>query len=92
MPIEREFKYILNYTPTFEQELLDRAKDLNLTAYNILQGYLGQVFAGCICYGDDMDKKIYMSKSEKGVKVRFGKGWDPENIEMLLEVLRSKRG
>lgn len=52
----------------------------------------GKVFAGCICYGDDMDKKIYMSKSENGVKVRFGKGWDPENIEMLLEVLRSKRG
>lgn len=52
----------------------------------------GKVFAGCICYGDDMDKKIYMTKSEKGVKVRFGKGWDSENIQMFLEILRSKRG
>jgi hypothetical protein len=52
----------------------------------------GKVFAGCICFGDDMDKKLYITKSEDGVKVRFGKGWDPENIEMLLEVLRGKRG
>jgi hypothetical protein len=54
--------------------------------------YNGQVFSGCICFGDDMDKKVYITKAEKGVKVRFGRGWDPENIEMLLEVLRSKRG
>lgn len=52
----------------------------------------GQVFAGCICLGDDMDKKVYLAKSENGMKVRFGKGWDPENIEMLLEVLRRHRG
>lgn len=52
----------------------------------------GKAFSGCVCLGDDMDKKIYLAKSESGVKVRFGKGWDPENIEMLLEVLRRKRG
>ena len=52
----------------------------------------GQVFSGCVCLGDDMDKKIYIKKSEDGMKIRFGRGWDPENIEMLLEVLRSKRG
>ena len=52
----------------------------------------GNAFSGCICYGDDMDKKIYIKKSEEGVKVRFGRGWDPENIEMFLEVLRRKRG
>lgn len=52
----------------------------------------GQAFSGCICLGDDMDKKIYVKKSEDGVKIRFGRGWDEENIEMLLEVLRSKRG
>ncbi len=54
--------------------------------------FKNEVFSGCICFGDDMDKKVYMTKHEKGVKVRFGNGWDPENIEMLLEVLRSKRG
>jgi hypothetical protein len=52
----------------------------------------GEVFSGCVCFGDDMDKKVYLAKSESGMKVRFGKGWDPENIEMLLEVLRRKRG
>jgi len=52
----------------------------------------GTVFSGCVCLGDDMDKKIYIKKTEEGMKIRFGRGWDPENIEMLLEVLRSKRG
>jgi hypothetical protein len=49
-----------------------------------------KVFSGCICYGDDRDKKIYMKKTETGVKIRFGRGWDPENIAMLLETLRNK--
>lgn len=51
----------------------------------------GDVFTGCVCLGDDMDKKVFINKSEDGVKIRFGRGWDVENIEMLLEVLRSKR-
>lgn len=54
--------------------------------------FKNEVFSGCVCFGDDMDKKVYIAKSEDGMKVRFGKGWDPENIEMLLEVLRRKRG
>jgi hypothetical protein len=52
----------------------------------------GQVFSGCICLGDDRDRKIHIKKTEEGIKIRFGRGWDAENIEMLLEVLRSKRG
>lgn len=52
----------------------------------------GQVFAGCICVGDDMEKKVYLKKTEEGIQVRFSKGWDQENIEMLLEVLRKKNG
>ncbi len=52
----------------------------------------GQVFAGCICLGDNMESKLFIKKTEDGVRVRFGKGWDSENIEMLLEVLRRKRG
>lgn len=52
----------------------------------------GDVFSGCVCLGDDMEKKIYIKKTEEGIKIRFGRGWDAENIEMLLEVLRSKRG
>lgn len=52
----------------------------------------GDVFTGCVCLGDDMGRKVYIKKTEDGIKVRFGRGWDKENIEMLLEVLRSKRG
>lgn len=52
----------------------------------------GELFSGCVCLGDDMDRKIHIKKTEEGIKIRFGRGWDVENIEMLLEVLRSKRG
>lgn len=48
------------------------------------------VFSGCICVGDDMNKKVFLKKTEDGVKVSFSKGWDQENIEMLLEILRKK--
>jgi len=47
-------------------------------------------YSGCICFGSD-DKKLYVKKSEDGIKVRFGKGWDIENTEMLLEVLRGNK-
>jgi len=50
----------------------------------------GTVFSGCICLGQDMDRKIFIKKSENGVSVRFSRGWDEENIAMLLEVLRKK--
>lgn len=52
----------------------------------------GQLFSACICYGDDMERKIFMKKSEDGIKVRFSKGWDEENISMLLETLRRRNG
>jgi len=52
----------------------------------------GAAFSGCICFGDDRDRKVHITKTEEGVKIRFGRGWDAENIEMLLEVLRSRRG
>jgi hypothetical protein len=54
---------------------------------NIFQG---PVFSGCICLGDDRERKIFIKKSEDGVNVRFSRGWDPENIEMLLEVLKKR--
>jgi len=51
----------------------------------------GQLFSGCICLGDDREKTVFIKKAEEGVKIRFGRGWDQENIEMLLDVLRKKR-
>lgn len=52
----------------------------------------GQLFSGCICLGDDREKKVFIKKTEEGIKIRFGRGWDQDNIEMLLEVLRRKHG
>lgn len=52
----------------------------------------GKLFSGCICLGDDMERKVFIKKSEDGIKVRFSKGWDQDNIEMLLETLRKKHG
>jgi hypothetical protein len=55
--------------------------------------FKGEKFQPCICYGDDRLKKIIMQKNEDGsVSLKFSKSWDPENIEMLLEVLRRKNG
>ena len=48
-------------------------------------------FAGCVCL-DSADKKVYIKKSEDGVKIRFGRGWDPESIESLLEILWRRHG
>lgn len=50
----------------------------------------GKIFSGCICLGNDREKKLFIKKTEEGIKVRFSQGWDRENIEMLLEVLRRK--
>lgn len=52
----------------------------------------GKVFSGCVCLGDDREKKVFIKKAEAGFTIRFSRGWDAENIEMLLEVLRRKRG
>jgi len=50
----------------------------------------GKSINTCICFGDP--GKVYLKKTEDGIKVRFGSGWDVDNINLLLEVLRSKRG
>lgn len=50
----------------------------------------GSGFSGCICFGNDRNKKIHMKKSQQGVEISFSSQWDSENIEMLVEVLREK--
>jgi len=44
--------------------------------------------SGCICSGDDRNKKVWLKKTENGVKLKFSKGWDGENIEMLLQSIK----
>jgi len=44
--------------------------------------------SGCICSGDDRKKKVWLKKTENGVKLKFSKGWDQENIQMLLQSIK----
>lgn len=48
-------------------------------------------YAGCICMGSDQHKKIWIKKTEDGVQLKFSRGWDPENIQLLLGTLRAKK-
>jgi hypothetical protein len=48
--------------------------------------------SACICFGSDMGRKVFLKKTEDGIKVSFTKSWSPENISMLLEALRRKNG
>lgn len=52
----------------------------------------GKLYSGCICLGDDSERKVFIKKSDDKYSIRFSKGWDAENIEMLLDVLRKKNG
>lgn len=49
-------------------------------------------YSGCLCMGQDQYRKIWLKKTEDGVTIRFSRGWDEQNIEMLLETLRSSNG
>jgi hypothetical protein len=49
-------------------------------------------FSGCICYGQDQHRKIWIKKSDDVIQLRFSRGWDEDNIEQLLETLRKSNG
>ena len=48
------------------------------------------IFSACVCFGES--KKVHLKKSADGVKISFPAGWDPEDIQMLLEILWRKNG
>jgi hypothetical protein len=48
------------------------------------------MYSGCVCYGDDMNSKIFIKKNENGFSMRFPRSWDIENINMLLDTFRNK--
>lgn len=49
-------------------------------------------YSGCICMGSDQHRKIWIKKTEDGVQLKFSRGWDAQNIELLLETLRKGNG
>lgn len=44
----------------------------------------------CICYGNHINKKIKINKTENGAKLKFPKKFDIENVEMLLDAIKGK--
>lgn len=54
--------------------------------------FKNQVYTGCVCMGENMDSKVWVKKSDSGVSIRFSKDWTPENMELLLDLLRRKNG
>ena len=42
----------------------------------------------CICYGDFRNKEIKIVKNEDGVKLKFPKNFEEDNIEMLLSIFK----
>ena len=48
------------------------------------------IYSGCICFGEDRNNTVFVKKSEDGYSMRFPKGWDKENIQLLLETLRNR--
>lgn len=46
----------------------------------------------CVCYGESFGKEIKFAKNESGIKFKFPKGFSAENIELILETIKSKRG
>ena len=53
----------------------------------------GDKFVGCVCLGDlATEGNLKVQKSEDGnYRIVFGRGWDRDNIEMLLEILKRKQ-
>ena len=48
------------------------------------------LYLGCICLGNDWNNKVFIKKNEDGIKIRFPKSWDSDNISTLLEIIKSK--
>jgi LSD1 subclass zinc finger protein len=46
----------------------------------------------CVCYGESFGKEIKFAKNESGIKFKFPKGFSAENIELILETIKNKRG
>lgn len=46
----------------------------------------------CVCYGEAFKKKIKFTKSERGIVFKFPKNFSAENIELILETIKNKRG
>lgn len=61
-----------------------KCSDCNTTIYKSGENHI----KCCICYGEFHNKNIKIEKNENTVRFKFPKGFDQENIEMLLDSLK----
>jgi len=47
-------------------------------------------FRGCLCLGEDRMNAVSMKKTEEGVSLNLGKGWDPQIKALLVKNLKNK--
>jgi hypothetical protein len=52
--------------------------------------YSEEQFHPCVCFGENRNSKIFLKKNEHGTTLKFSKNWDPENVEMLLDILKRR--
>jgi hypothetical protein len=79
--------------PKSKEYQIEVAKSEQINCPDCAQPIFGGAFgfSPCICYGPDQNRKVWIKKNEDGVSIRFSKSWSPENIEMLLDMLRKRR-
>lgn len=46
----------------------------------------------CVCYGESFGKEVKFAKNESGIKFKFPKNFSAENIELILDTIKNKRG
>ncbi len=91
---ELPLKKFLDRKKKTKEYRVEISKSETVNCQDCGQTIFGEVsgFSGCICYGPDQNRKIWIKKAEDGVQLKFSRGWDPENIECLLEALRGRNG
>lgn len=86
----KEFLEDRSKKPKKNEHIIEMVKSEQINCPDCGHGIFdGHAFSSCICYGDN--GKVFLKKTENGLKIRFGKNWDVDSIEMLLEVLRGKK-
>ena len=76
-----------------KEHRIEIAKSETINCPDCGQTIFGQgSFSCCLCYGQDQYSKIWIKKSEESIQIRFSRGWDKENIQMLLDTLRKTNG
>jgi hypothetical protein len=74
-----------------EHEEIDKSEDLNCPDCDTVIYKSGENHIKCcVCYGNFRNKEIKFIKNANGVKFKFPKDFDVDNIDMILDALKNK--